>query len=395
MPLRDHLLRAAQADRALPTGGEESHRPGAATGDVPVLEVEFLQWGDDSSCQVLATLGSVELEYAALQRGVGVVDAANRGTITLAGNDAVDLIDRIVTAKVQGLGNGQVVDAFLTDRTGRIVSDLRVIGGDGTVTLDLDWNDVSQVAAIIESMLFAEDVRVAAEPSVYRLELHGSQVGAMLTGLCVAMPELGEVVNGEIGGVSVRIARRDLLLVPGVSVVVSRDAVVQVWEAICSYGQTCDWPVRPVGWYAFNMARLEARTPMWHVDFGPANLPHETGLLGERVSFTKGCYPGQEVVARMENLGHPKQVLRFAAMGRESLPIAGGHVLLPGASVTDAPIGGVTSSAPSPMRGTEAICVAMIKWAHASPGTLLDFQSGTERWSAPVELVGALERGTC
>src|SRR6185436_21150893 len=66
---------------------------------------------------------------------------------------------------------------------------------------------------------------------------------------------------------------------------------------------------RRIGWHAYNIARLEAGWPIFNIDFGPDSLPHETGVLNDRVSFKKGCYLGQEVVARMQSLGHPKQRL--------------------------------------------------------------------------------------
>ncbi len=67
--------------------------------------------------------------------------------------------------------------------------------------------------------------------------------------------------------------------------------------------------LRPAGWFAYNIARLEAGTPLYNIDFGPDSLPAETGLLHSRVSFTKGCYLGQEIVARMHARGHPKHTL--------------------------------------------------------------------------------------
>src|SRR5439155_2357027 len=64
--------------------------------------------------------------------------------------------------------------------------------------------------------------------------------------------------------------------------------------------------LRPAGWHAFNIARIEAGTPLYNIDFGPESLPAESGVLLGRVSFTKGRYFGQEVVARMQSRGHSK-----------------------------------------------------------------------------------------
>ena len=99
--------------------------------------------------------------------------------------------------------------------------------------------------------------------------------------------------------------------------------------------------------HAFNVARIEAGSPLFLVDFGRQALPHETGLLARRVNFKKGCYLGQEVVARMESLGKPKQRLVALRMQQDRLPVSGAevHEARDGGEA----VGRVTSSAPAPM----------------------------------------------
>ena len=68
-----------------------------------------------------------------------------------------------------------------------------------------------------------------------------------------------------------------------------------------------------------NAARIEAGTPLYNLDFGPTSLPHESAIVDQRVRFDKGCYLGQEVVARMQSLGHPTQRLVSLEIGRDQL----------------------------------------------------------------------------
>ena len=129
---------------------------------------------------------------------------------------------------------------------------------------------------------------------------------------------------------------------------------------------------RPIGWLAYNTARIEADLPIYHIDFGPDTLPNETGpaLLGEMVSFTKGCYVGQEIVARLQNLGHPKRLLVGLKFADDRMPIAGSQVL--GGDTDDGDVvGAVTSSTISPLRGNVAVALAMVQWASHEPGTEL------------------------
>jgi folate-binding protein YgfZ len=122
-----------------------------------------------------------------------------------------------------------------------------------------------------------------------------------------------------------------------------------------------------MGWAEFNTARIEAGSPLFHVDFGADCLPHETSLLDETTSFTKGCYIGQEIVARMQNLGHPKRLLVGLRFDDARLPVAGSQVF--DHEDRGTVIGAITSSTISPMRGHTAIAIAMIKWGKHRPNT--------------------------
>src|SRR5437763_7117493 len=142
------------------------------------------------------------------------------------------------------------------------------------------------------------------------------------------------------------------------------------------------------GWAAFNACRIEAGRPLFGIDFegappasaypgrkqredesgqasGPGVLPAETGLLSRAVSFTKGCYLGQEVVARMHARGQVARQLVGIKMDDNALPIAG-------ASIFDASqntIGGITSSTPAPMLSCATIALGLVKTPFIPPGT--------------------------
>ncbi len=143
--------------------------------------------------------------------------------------------------------------------------------------------------------------------------------------------------------------------------------------------------LRLIGWHAFNIARVEAGTPLYLLDFGPGSLPHESGALHSRVNFKKGCYLGQEIVARMESRGHSKGTLVMlravesyaGPLETRPLPEAGAAIQLasnaPNAEATtpstSEPIGRITSSVLSPRLGSQPIAIAYVKPAAASPGT--------------------------
>jgi folate-binding protein YgfZ len=146
-----------------------------------------------------------------------------------------------------------------------------------------------------------------------------------------------------------------------------------------------------------NIARIERGTALYLADFGPDSLPHETGAetLHDRVSFKKGCYLGQEVVARMNALGHPKQRLVGLridlpsgnpapdAFGLPDMPQAVTGTSVVAADEPGAPIvGAVTSSCCAPMLSQAHIAFAMVKWSHAQEGTKLWVQLDDRRLAA-------------
>ena len=348
----------------------QANRPGAATGQRPPLESEWLPWGpsDDASGppMLLATLGSIELEYAAIRRSCGRLDAAHRGTVRLTGDDRLDLLDRLVTQQVCTLRDGDVAEAFLLDRKGRLQSDLVVLHSDQETWLDLDVHQAAATAGALEAMCFGEDVVIADVSEVHhRIELHGPQSESLLSAMGLAVPEAMRVTHND----GVVCWRLDRVGVPGFALCVATSSAAALWMRITQVAKASECSCRTIGWYALNMARVETGEPMANIDYGTGNLPAETGVLHRRVSFTKGCYPGQEVVARIYNLGHPKQVLRSLVLDDDCLPIAGAQIFSGDDADLASPLGAVTSSAPAPLSGSRPAVMGMVRWSIASPGT--------------------------
>jgi folate-binding protein YgfZ len=342
--------------------------------------IEYLSYGateehPDGLCQMLATLGPVELEYAALRRAAGVMPGAHRATIQLVGGDVRDFLNRMLTAPLADLAGGQVRPAFWLNRKGRIESDLLVIDVGDRVLVDLDLAQAATTKQSLEEFVFAEDIAIeVVTDRVARLAVHGPEALSLVARAAgtdaLALPDRS-VTTIALDDASLIVARRDQIGAPGLELLIEGRTPASVVERLLSVdaaGGAGRRRVRPVGWYAYNMARIEGGTPLFNIDFGPTSLPHETGVLRDRVSFEKGCFVGQEVVARMEHLGRPKQVLVGLRVSGDHLPVAGGQVFAGEDDELSTPIGVVTSSTLSPMLGAAAIAFAIIKSDHAEPG---------------------------
>jgi folate-binding protein YgfZ len=362
------------------------HRPGAATGSRNPVDFEMLAWGvagdghasnAPPACEIIASFGEVEAEYAAIRRGAALLDSPHRGTLIVTGCERIDFLNRMLTQELQGLASGQTREAFWLNRKGRIDADLVVIELGDRMLLDLDVVNAGAAAKSLNEFIFTEDVAIRdASDEFHHIGVHGKLAREAIA--AAANDDAFDCAPGAakaitIDNAPVVIARRDQTGETGYQLIVPRDGAGNVWEFLLAADHIVGQDkrrVRPIGWHAFNIARIEAGEALFNIDFGPTNLPHQVGeVLPRRVSFTKGCYLGQEIVARMHSRGHSKPTLVGVRMRKDVLPVAGAQVFAkpvgdgPGAIVggLGEPIGVVTSSTLSPMLSAEPIALAMLK----------------------------------
>lgn len=375
--------------------------------------IDLLPYGPPAvGIELVESFGELDFEYAALRKACVLIDRPDRGTIAVTGPDAVSFLQSMVTQDIARIAEHGSAGSFWLNKKGRIVADLRVTkiptpDGPGPVQLLIDL-DAFAVAPTLESLgayLIMEDAELRDETaSTHRFSLHGPTGPALIAaaGEHIAGAPIGELANSaacmvEIAGEPVLITRVDSTGVVGLELSVATEAARAVWDRLVSVGRIRDdadphdlpdepaskIKLRRAGWLAYNTARIEAGTPLFHIDFDNESLPGETSVLDSRVSFTKGCYLGQEIVARMFNLGSPKQRLVAVKPGGDNLrtdeghprqPVGGTEVYQdagPGGTPIGKPVGRVTSSTISPMNGGEPICLAVVKGDFAEPGTEL------------------------
>ena len=395
-PLREEHRAFAAQDAARRAERARTSR-GAAEGVVVArreVEIEYLPFGPaDASgaptCEVVAQYAEVELEYAAIRSGVALVDCPERAALVVTGKDRLDFVNRLVTQDIAKLAEGGVTRAFLTNRKGRIEADLVVARFEEALLLDTLAHDVAPLRDALEKLHFSEEVAFTAQAGTHaRIALHGPKAESALKALgllvaksnprvadskitsTIAPTTHADAWRASLGDAYAYVWRIEEFGVPGFALSVPVTQAVSLWRSIVTFG------ARPAGWFATNTARLEAGTPYFRIDFGPTNLPAETGVLASRVSFTKGCYPGQEVVARMQHLGKPKQMLVGLRLEADLLPVAEAQVFAastdgatPDAVALGDQVGVVTSSGIAPMLGAAPVAFAMIASSSYAEGT--------------------------
>jgi folate-binding protein YgfZ len=376
---------------------------------------DLLPYGPPATgIELVESFGELDFEYAALRKACVLIDRPDRGTIEVTGPDAVSFLQSMITQDVAKIPVHGSASSFWLNKKGRIVADMRLTklpadagddAGDVKLVIDLDAHTVASTIESLDAYLIMEEAEMAdATERTHRFSLHGpngpaliAAAGAHKAGSPIADLSDTAVCVYEIAGTPVVITRADTTGVAGLELAMPAESAHAVWDRLTEVGQIPadsdihdlpDTPaskikLRPAGWLAYNTARIEAGTPLFLIDFDTESLPGETGLLDSRVSFTKGCYLGQEIVARMYNLGAPKRRIVALKPGGEHLRTEDGHPRQPvgGTEVyQDAgpdgtpigkPVGTVTSSTISPMNGGEPICLAMVKGDYAEPGTEL------------------------
>ncbi|MBM4107737.1 MAG: aminomethyl transferase family protein [Phycisphaerae bacterium] len=370
---------------------------------------------EGAGVDVVAAVEALDLEYAAVRKFAGLLDQPHRGVIEVAGGDRAEFLNRMLTQELKGLAPFHVRPSFWLNRKGRIDADLRLIELPGRTLFDLDVHAVARAVEGLSSYVITEDVSFRDDtPSTHRLALHGPRSLELLLAttahaegdaLETLAPRRACVRRCDAIDATFTLFRDDTTGAPGFELIVPTEHAAPLYDLMLGAGRDPEGGagetrrtsdalggrvrLRPIGWHAFNVARIEAGTPLYNVDFGPDSLPAQTGVLHDRVSFTKGCYLGQEVVARMHSRGHSRSLLR--ALGVERVVMPGGpapdptqdsrpeRVFQPvsgspvyGAGATPEhlgdPVGAVTSSCVSPLLGSTPICFAQLKPDAAEPG---------------------------
>ncbi len=248
------------------------------------------------------------------------------------------MLDAILTNEIPKDENLGVYAALLNPK-GRIQTDLRVLKADGDVLVDTELEGVPAAKEILGryapfSRVKVEDLSESDEPWGV-LGLYGPRAAELLGNLQLAEHESKEL---EVGGAPL-LAAGVTVPVAGLDLIGPSNTLESARDHLLGLGATLASPD------AYETARIEAGIPRFGADITPENFPGETGILDRAVSFKKGCYPGQETVARMHYRGHPNKTLHRL--------VVEGALTSPGTEITQdgKTVGKITSVAPLPLHG--------------------------------------------
>jgi folate-binding protein YgfZ len=338
-------------------------------------DAEFQAYGET---EIVAHFGAPPVEYAAIHKNCALMDWPQRGILELSGPDRLPFLNNLLTNQTwnketkTGLPPGQGVYAFLLNTKGRIEADMNVLELGEKTWLEMDARLIEPARQVLDRHLFAEKVKLASRvETLHEIALQGPGARAVVErvvgGEIGELPLLGsKAINSPEGELVVW--RDDPAGVPGYYLVADAPVIRRLWTELWKRFETGvpgRRDLRPIGWAAWNAARIEAGRVLFGIDFDSSILPAETGRFDEAVSVTKGCYLGQEIVARM----YARKVVAKQLVG---LPIDSGELPMAGTKIFDDKqneIGGVTSSTVSPLSQNAAIAIGLVKRGFFEPGT--------------------------
>jgi hypothetical protein len=263
-------------------------------------------WPDEG---VAAHYGDPLREQRATEESAGVVDRSNRGVVRITGPDRLSWLHSLTTQALDGLAPGASAQALVLSPNGHVEHHL-TLTDDGTATwLHVEPGTAAALVEFLESMRFMLRVEVA--------DISGDH--AVLT---VLGPAAGDIAAG-LDGVRASVN-------PGpfgtIDLIVARDRLAGAAGDLAGRGAAA------AGMWAFEALRIAAHVPRLGLDTDHRTIPHEVGWIDAAVRLDKGCYRGQETVARVHNLGHPPRRLVFLSLdgSEDRLPGHGDPVELAG-----------------------------------------------------------------
>ncbi len=282
-----------------------------------------------------------------------IYDRSPRGILELTGADRASFLQGMVSNDVVGLAAGSTRHACLLDTTGHILADMHIHARPDMLVVETDPACLEVLSATLNKFLIMEDVQIADVSNSY----------AVISVL------FGVDASAEMPVLKFWASSPSLPIVPGIDFWVPVAEKDSAWNVLLHSGAAI------LSAEEAEELRVDAGIPKWGAELSPSILLPEAEMA-DAVSYTKGCYVGQEIVARLQARGHTNKALRQILLAEDApVPPIGATLHVP----EDGPepgreIGAVTSAAASPSRGGQAIALGYVRKEYFAPGTAISVQ---------------------
>jgi folate-binding protein YgfZ len=329
---------------------------------------------------MLRTIG-----YQAVGKGVAWSDRSHRSRLRVTGPDRARFLHNLTTNEVKRLPSGRGCETFVTSPQGKTLGYVKVLVCEDSILVTSDPDGLSAALPHLRKYGVFDEVELEElTGKTFELHIAGPRAGELLEKMGLPLPGGEELshLTSMVSNDAVRIVREAPTGRPGFTIIGDRESKAPVIERLEGVGEGLGLvELTPE---EFDSLRIEAGTPVFGCDVTEKNLPQEIGRDARAINFVKGCYLGQETVARIDALGHVNQLLRGLRFEDATGNVAPGTEL----EHEGVKVGVVTSSAFSP--GWDAtIALALVRSSHAGAGVKLRAgpgDDGSPRWATVCDL---------
>ncbi len=305
-------------------------------------------------------------EYEALRQGAGLLDLHRWGLLRLRGKDRVRFLHNMLTNDIATLQPGEGCNALKVSVQGRMEAALRVLCLDDEIWCDTEFAALEGLVPGLRKRIVLEDASLEDASAGWRLlAVQGPEARSLLERCGIEPPtEMHRHATAALAGTDIRVVRSDHTGDGGY------DIWVEAAAAAAVAGSLKDASARPVSEATYELRRIEAGIPRHGSEITPEHFPQEANLDAGWISYTKGCYLGQETIARLHHMGHVNRNLCGLVLDSDAVPEPGTTVAAVGKDA-----GKITSAARS-LALDRPIALAYMRRDSAVPGTMVTLQSG-------------------
>jgi folate-binding protein YgfZ len=329
-----------------------------------------------------AHYGDVASEHRAVRQAVGIADLSHRGKIRVTGDDRVKWLQSIISNDILPLTPGQGRYSSLLTHKGRMLTYFRLYMQTDAVMLE-DVGEIGETTfqALRKFLLYGTKAKMENCAESWGLILVSGPKAAHVvqSAFGVDVTDLNPVnfVTAQIGGSHALVLRTEETGEVDIEILLPATSLVATWTALLEAG--AKYGITPVGTHAREALRIEAGIPKAGPDLNEEIVPPEANLEGKAFSLSKGCYPGQEVVARMDTYGNVRRHLVGLALKDAAIPPKGAKLFS-----GDREVGWISSAVRSPQL-SQVIAFGFPLRDFSKPGTTLSIEIEGTRYTATVQ----------
>lgn len=322
--------------------------------------------GEYGGAETALAFSDPALEFAALRKECGISDLSWRRFFLVSGRDRVRWLNGMISNNVRDLAPGHGVYAFVLNPQGHIVGDLYAYNRGDDFVLQIEAAQADKLYPHLKRFIIMDQVEFTPAEQFAALALQGPRAEEVLRAAGVEAPALQplQLTELKLAHSPVTLVRGDHPLSPNYELWSAPDQARGLWEALLKSGAT------PVGADALELARISAGVPRYGQDIRERDLPQETGQT-RALSFTKGCYIGQEIVERIRARGKLHRAFSGFRIVEGPLPASGSKVQAGGKDV-----GEITSAALLPAEnGSLPFALGYVRSEAGGPGATVEVGS--------------------